>query len=477
MPDPNRSGIFFIKMGKHSCIIIFILLHFLSSFAQEKVPYRYDDDFPGPEFYQGRRAALRSQMPDSSLAILFSSPVRNRANDVDYPYHQNPNFFYLTGFTEADAMLLIARQPFFAFGKMTDEILFIAPKNSSREIWTGRMATMADAQSVSGISIVRTSTEFASLPVSENDFTMILYQSLPAGVIDKRDEASDLFNLVEAFKNKFSYPPSNGDSFRLSKMLATLREVKEPEELILMKKAIQISCEGHRAMMETLKPGMHEYEVQAAGEYVFKKNGAEDVGYPSICGGSENACILHYITNRRPLKEGDLILLDMGAEYHGYTADITRTLPASGKFTPEQRIIYDIVKEAQDSAFSKCKPGQEFRDPHRAAVGVIMKRLLEIGIISIESDYSKYFMHGTSHYLGLDVHDAGSFSPLRAGNVITVEPGIYIAAGSPCDPKWWNIGIRIEDDVLITATGYENLSVACPVTADEIEAIMQKAKN
>ncbi|MBP6649960.1 MAG: Xaa-Pro dipeptidase, partial [Bacteroidia bacterium] len=238
------------------------------------------------------------------------------------------------------------------------------------------------------------------------------------------------------------------------------------------RKAIDITCTGHLEMMRALETGFSEYEIQAVGEYIFKSEGAEATGYPSICGGGENSCYLHYETNRKPLESGDLILLDMGAEYHGYSADITRTLPVNGKFTAEQKAIYEIIYNAQEAAFEACKPGNAFRDPHQRALDVITNGLIQLGIIKDESEVKSYFMHGTSHYLGLDVHDVGTYSNLKAGNIITVEPGIYIPEGSPCDPRWWNIGIRLEEDVLITKDGYEVLSARLPRKWEEIEKVM-----
>jgi Xaa-Pro aminopeptidase len=256
--------------------------------------------------------------------------------------------------------------------------------------------------------------------------------------------------------------------------LAELREIKQPEEITLMRKVCEMSCKGHNEIMRALEPGMHEYDVQAIGEYVFSRNGAETVGYPSICGGGENSCILHYESNRRPLKSGDIQLNDMGAEYHGYSADVTRTLPVNGKFSPEQKTIYELVLKAQQAGIAACKPGNDFRAAHNTAVEIIKAGLKELGIIKAERDYNRYFMHGTSHYLGLDVHDVGTFGKLKAGVILTVEPGIYIAEGSPCDPKWWNIGVRIEDNILITEAGNENLSASSPKTVEAVEAMMKE---
>jgi Xaa-Pro aminopeptidase len=219
---------------------------------------------------------------------------------------------------------------------------------------------------------------------------------------------------------------------------------------------------------------MTEYQAQALVEFVFMKNGARGPGFPSIVGAGENSCILHYITNRKPLESHDLMVVDIGAEYHGYTADVTRTMPVNGKYSPEQRKIYELVQKAQQAGVEVCKPGVGFREPHKVATEIISKGLVDLGIIKEAQEVRKYFMHGTSHYLGLDVHDPGTYELLEENMVITVEPGIYIAENSDCDPKWWNIGVRIEDDILITATGYENLSTCVPRNISEIEKLMQE---
>jgi Xaa-Pro aminopeptidase len=324
-------------------------------------------------------------MPDSSVAIFFSAPVRNRANDNDYPYHQDPDFYYFSGFEQAECILLIFKNPILVNGQSTNEILYVAPKNKDKETWTGIIASPKEASSFSGIQMVLLTSEFWKLNITYKDFSQVLYR-IPTGVTNDKSDTLDLFDLVDIFKNKFSFPPPNGDTFLLRNYSKRLREIKQSEEISLIKKAINMSCDGHKEMMRTLQPGMTEYQVQSVGEYVFKNNGAEDVGYPSICGGGENSCILHYDANRKKLEDGDLILLDMGAEYHGYSADVTRTLPVNGKFNPEQKNIYDLVKEAQDSAFEKCKPGNGFREPHQSAVNVISNGLVALGIIDKKDD-------------------------------------------------------------------------------------------
>jgi len=218
---------------------------------------------------------------------------------------------------------------------------------------------------------------------------------------------------------------------------------------------------------------MKEYEAQAWIEFHARKNGSEYMGYPSICGGGDNACVLHYTHNRKILQEGELILVDMGAEYHGYTADITRTVPVSGTYSVPQRQLYELVWNAQQAGIKACTKGASFRAAHEEARKVIGEGLVALGIISKKSELDRYFMHGTSHYLGLDVHDAGTYGPLKPGVVMTVEPGIYIPEGSPCDPKWWKTGVRIEDDILVTDGEPVILSKALPSRWEDIEKVMK----
>jgi Xaa-Pro aminopeptidase len=253
-----------------------------------------------------------------------------------------------------------------------------------------------------------------------------------------------------------------------------LREVKTKEELVLMKKASKISAIGQAEVMKAMNPNLSEMEIQGIHEFVYKKYNVEYEGYPSIVGGGHNGCILHYTENTKLNIGNDLVLMDLGAEYHGYTADVTRTIPANGVFSKEQKIIYDIVYNAQEAGINASVVGAGFRAPHQAAVKVITKRLIEIGLIKNENEVRKYFPHGTSHYVGLDVHDPGTTGPFKANTIITVEPGIYIPKNSDCDPKWWGIAVRIEDTVLITSNGPVNLSSDAPRKSDDIERLMRK---
>ena len=265
------------------------------------------------------------------------------------------------------------------------------------------------------------------------------------------------------------------DGQTLRERLNALRMVKTQEELELLRRAIDITVEAHREAMKSLEPGMHEYEVEALVQYVFRRNGAEHPGFPSIIGSGENSVILHYETNRRRMEDGDVVVIDIGAEYHGYTADVTRTVPVNGRFSPEQRAIYEIVLRAQEAGIEEARAGRPFSAPHQAAQTVVAEGLVELGLIEHPRQMRRFFMHGTSHYLGLYVHDVGTGAPLVPGAVITVEPGIYISPEPDIDPKWWNISVRIEDDVLITDGEPVVLSAGAPKDPEEIEALMAEA--
>ncbi|MCC2548852.1 aminopeptidase P N-terminal domain-containing protein [Hymenobacter sp. BT175] len=495
-------------------------------------------DFLDPAFHRQRRELLRQKLPARAVAVFFAAAVRNRANDVSYLYHPNPDLYYLTGYDEPNAVLVLFKEPQNIGGKGgITEALYVQPRDPARELWTGRRLGEEGARQQLGLAYVALNKDFAAAPIAWSAFSQILFLDLPTDVRDDPRDPADLANLVSAFRRKAVIPAdynaaraavyatirsqgaANGvavqtyleqlakqdptlaadsrisafrkattetdrrkaaaaipatrlNSHSLDEWLNQLREVKTPEELALLRRAIRISTVAQQEVLKALRPDMSEMEVQGLHEFVYKKYGAEFEGYPSIVGAGANGCILHYETNDKPRLGNDLILMDCGAEYHGYTADVTRTAPASGKFTPEQRQIYDLVYQAQQAAFEKCKPGNDFFAPNKAAQKVVIDGLIALGIIKDATEMRRYFPHGTSHYLGLDVHDRGTFGPLKAGNVITVEPGIYIPEGSPCDKKWWNIGVRIEDDILITATGWENLSVEAPRTASAIEALM-----
>lgn len=437
----------------------------------------YDNDHLTKEFHKGRRDELRKIMPDSSVAVFFSSPVRNRSNDVDYEYHQDPNFYYLTGLDEPNAVLFIFKSQNQFGDIITDEIIFVQDRDPGSEVWTGKRLGVDGVKEKLGFEFVKVNKNFSEFAIRYQKYAKILITAQHNDIRDDKSDRGDLFSMMKHFSSETEALSTKVNKFKLNDLMAQLRQIKTPEEIVLLRKAIDITCKAEYELMKSLCPGMKEYQSEAVVQFVFHNHGAEHEGYPSILGGGENSCILHYNTNRKELKNKDLLVSDVGAEYHGYTADVTRTLPVDGKFSIEEAAIYNLVLKAQEAGIAKCKPGNKFWDPNDAAVAIITKGLLDLGIIKKAEEVKKYFIHATSHYLGLDVHDPGLYGSLEAGNVITVEPGIYIPEGSDCDPKWWNIGIRIEDDILITKTGYENLSDCVPRTIEEIERIMAQASN
>lgn len=460
-----------------------LLLISLSGLAQNS---DLPQDFLSKDFHKERRQKLRESMPPNSVAVFFANPVRNRANDVDYVYHQDPDFFYLTGYREPDAVLLIFKtKQVAANGAGYDEILFVQPRNEFREMWTGRRLGEAGVKNVLGFEQAFNNSAFRRYNVDFSKFDKILFFDFNNDVRDNPSDSSDLYDLIAQFKTKVKYPEkdnrtlniepqkNNLDTQGLEDMMANLRGIKTMEEVELVKKAVRISCAAQVEVMKAIKPGMSEREIQGIHEYVFKKYQAEDVGYPSIVGSGHNGCILHYIDNYKPnIVSKDLILMDLGAEFHGYTADITRTIPISGKFSPEQKLIYELVLKAQEEAEKICKPGTPRAQLTVVCREVINKGLAALGIIKSETERHMYFPHGVSHHIGLNVHDQGG-PMLEVNNTVTIEPGIYIPDNAPCDKKWWGIAVRIEDDYLITLTGYEHLSASAPRTVKDIEAMMK----
>lgn len=431
-------------------------------------PDSVDLDVLGPAFHSGRRAALRALLPAHGVAVLRAATVKNRSNDVNYEYHQDPDFHYLTGVDEPEALLLVFKEPRMVRGERVNEMLVVRDRDPKAEIWTGLRLGAEGAKAVSGTQMTLGAQAFLA-----TDGVLLPTDTLlgiPGEAAD--EERQGAWPIYQAL----GVGDHDQDRVHLEGFLATLRQDKQPAEIALLRKAIAITCEAERTLMQRLRPDMTEFQAEAIVQFVFTDLGAEHEGYPSILGGGANSCVLHYETNRKVLHAGDLLVSDVGAEYHGYTADVTRTLPVNGSFSPEQRAIYELELKAQEAGIAQVRAGNAFHAPHEAATRIIAQGLMDLGIIKDASEVKRYFMHGTSHYLGLDVHDAGHYGPLQAGEVITVEPGIYIPAGSPCDPKWWNIGVRIEDDVLVTTGEAEVLSACVPKTVAEIEALMRKAE-
>lgn len=452
------------------------LLWLLPLFVQAQQTTDYPTDYLSPAFHAGRRAAVRELMPKNSVGIFFASQVRNRNNDIDFMYAQNKNFYYLTGLEEPNSLLLIFKNPVTILNKTGTEFIFVQPRNPSREMWTGKILGVEGVKERYQLENVFTHDQFTYAAIDLGKIDSVLTPLYSDNILSKyygRGRMDPLSKMAQLIDSAITSNKKPNAAATLNTIMGKLRAIKQPEEIVLIEKAVVMSVEGHNGVMKALKPGMTEYQAQAIMEYYFKKNGSEYPGYPSINGSAENSCVLHYETNQRLMKDGDLLLSDCAAEYHGYSADVTRTIPVNGKFTPEQKIIYELVLEAQDSAFLLCKTGNGSNDPHRAAMRVITAGLKKLGIISTDAEVRTYFPHGTSHGLGLDVHDPNP-AKLEPGAVFTVEPGIYIPPGSKCDKKWWSIGVRIEDDILITETGYRNLSAGSPRTVAEIEKMAKQ---
>ncbi|HYG03386.1 MAG TPA: aminopeptidase P N-terminal domain-containing protein [Chryseosolibacter sp.] len=468
-------------------LFLFIFSVFtIQAIAQTNDP-NLPDDLLTSDFHQSRRVKLREQLPANSMAVFFANPVRNRSADVDYIYHQDPDFFYLTGYKEPNAVLFIFKEKQTANnGEKYDEIIFVQPRNELYEMWTGRRLGTAGVKERLKLDQAFNNNEFKKYNIDFASFDQILFFDFKNDVRDTKYDSADLYDLISQFKAKVNYPttssiavnpepPKNNLNTKLlGDIMNNLRGIKTPEEIEMIKKAVKISCVGQMEVMKALKPGMSEREIQGIHEYVFKKYQAEDVGYPSIVGAGNNGCILHYDINYKPnITAKELVLMDLGAEYRGYTADITRTIPVNGTFSPEQKQIYELVLKAQEEARKICKPGTTFEELTMATKVIVNKGLKELGIIQDENKPNRYYPHGCCHHIGLDVHDRGNYEKLEEGMVITIEPGIYIPENANCDKKWWNIAVRIEDDFLITKDGNEHLSVIAPRTVQEIEDIMK----
>lgn len=470
-------------------IISFLLLFILSASVVVAQNSDLPEDFLSKDWHKERRQKLREKLPANSVAVFFASAVRNRANDVDYVYHQDPDFYYLTGYKEPDAVLFVFKDKQTANnGTQYDEIIFVQPRNAQAEMWTGRRLGDEGTKTRLGLEQSFNNTEFKKYNVDFSKFAEILFSDFKNDVRDNPRDSSDLYSMIEMFKVKVNYPSkdkplnvnpepqkNNLNMTGLGPIMGGLREVKTTQEMEMVRKAVSISCMGQREVMKAMKPGMSEREIQGIHEFVFKKYEAEDLGYPSIVGAGHNGCILHYIENYKPdVTNKELILMDLGAEYRGYTADITRTIPVSGKFSPEQKQIYELVLAAQEAGMKVCKAGATTQEIDKAGRDIITKGLKDLGIIKEDAESRKYYPHGCCHHIGLDVHDKNTRGPLPENSVITIEPGIYIPDNADCDKKWWGIAVRIEDDYLVKKDGNEHLSSAAPRTVADIEALMKQ---
>ena len=457
---------------KNTLFLLLILLSTNYSYTQE-----YFDDL-GPEFHKKKRQEFRSLMPANSVAFIFTSPIMKRSNDTDYMYHQDPNFYYLTGWREPHGVLVIFKDAQFDSDGSYNEIMYVRERNEYREMWDGRRLGIKGAKKMS-FDRVKLRSEFIENTIPIENFTNILNTNIRDDVRDFKDDKYDLFDIQNKFQEIVSKKESDilGDlskqffSSSINQIMSKLRQTKDPLEIELLTKAIRISALAQIEVMRAIHNDMTEREVQGIHEFIYRKYGAAHEGYNSIVGAGGNACVLHYVTNEDMDIKDKLILMDVGAEYRGYTADVTRTIPVNGKFNNEQKIIYDLVYKSQEEAIKEAIIGNSFNDIYLKSYDIIAKGLIDLGIIDDYREARKYYPHGVSHHIGLDVHDPGS-RDLMENMVITVEPGIYIPENSNTDPKWWNIGVRIEDDILITNSGPVNLSIDAPRRSDEIEVIM-----
>lgn len=429
-------------------------------------------------------AARRQRFLDAlghGVAILPTRPHAVRSHDVEYPYRFDSDFWYLTGFGEPDSVAVFV--PGRAEGAF---ILFVPPRDPEREVWTGRRAGVEGALARYGADEAHSIEDLDKvLPELVRGQQRVWF---PWG----RDAGWDqrVRGWVDTLRGKARMgitPPS--ELVDPLPILHEMRLFKEPAELDLMRRAAGIAAEAHLAAMRAATPGACEYQLQATLEYVFRMRGSQGPSYHPICGSGANACILHYNQNDAVLQDGDLVLIDAGCEVEGYASDITRTFPVNGRFSSAQRAAYDVVLAAQKAAIARCVPGTAFDDVHDAALDVLVPGLVDLGILSgdpaelkASGAFRPYYMHRTSHWLGLDVHDMGTYREngksrtLQPGMVLTVEPGLYLAAGTPgLDPRWHDIGIRIEDDILVTPGAPENLTAGVTTEPDAIEAWMQGA--
>jgi len=432
------------------------------------------DEELSPAFFLKNRERLRDTMPDSSMIVLFSASQKQRSNDIDYPFHQDPDFFYFTGIKEANAMVIIFKEKHKIAGVNTNEILFVETKDAKKEQWTGKMIGLEGARDVSAILNVLPNTDFKNLDLPWERLEYIGSNKSQHIERDNMEHAGDLMSMKKHFNAKLDRAQRTSKVNETEDLIGFIRQRKSAEEITMIQRAVDITCEAQKNAMRAIRGGMTEYQIQAVIEYTFLSNGADAEAFPSIVASGRNGAIMHYTENSSLLIPGDMIIMDIGAQYEGYAADITRTVPVNGIFSDEQAAVYHVVLDAQTVAIRYATPGYKFWTPHEEAYRTIGKGLIKLGIITEWGDIGNYFIHGTSHYLGLDVHDAGIYSSLKPGEVITVEPGIYIPEGSPCDPKWWNIYVRIEDDLLITDGPAKVLSAGAPKTISEIEKIMSR---
>ena len=424
-----------------------------------------------------RRKQLMDMVGPGGIVILPAAPVRLRSRDVEYKFRQDSDFYYLTGFAEPDAVMVLVPER-----EKGEFLLFCRERDADKERWDGSRAGPDGA--------IREFAADDAFPIDDIDdilpgvmetcsrvyYTMGQYPEFDTQI-------ADWINSLRSRELRGVHTPQ--EYVALDHLLHDMRLYKSRAEISAMRRSAKVAVKAHIAAMQATRPGLFEYEIEAEFANEFRRNDAW-MSYNPIVGGGANACTLHYVENRDQLQDGDLLLIDAGCELDYYASDITRTFPVNGKFSPEQRAVYEIVYEAQLAAIEKTRKGNHWNEPHDAAVKVITQGLVEIGLLKgkvpqlvKEGAYREFFMHRTGHWLGMDVHDVGDYKVgdewrlLESGMVTTVEPGIYIPAGGKVAKRWQNIGIRIEDDVAITSTGPDVLSKGLAKAPDEIESLMQ----
>jgi Xaa-Pro aminopeptidase len=428
------------------------------------------------EFARRRRQLMR-MIGNDGIAILPAAPEKIRNRDTTYPFRQDSDFFYLTGFDEPDAVAVLIP------GRAHAEyILFCRERDSSRETWDGPRAGPDGAQADHGADDAFPITDIDEILPGLMEHCERVYYTMGA----HPDFDKQVMGWFDGLRNRGQSDGLIPQEFvALDHLLHDMRLYKSRSEIAAMRKAARIAASAHKKLMAACRPGIMEYELEAELLHEFKRNGCNPA-YQPIVGSGPNSCILHYVLNNCGMEDGDMLLVDAGCEYRGYASDVTRTMPVNGRFSKEQKAIYQIVLDAQKAAIEKVAPDRHWNEPHDAAVKIITRGLVKLGLLKgrvpslIKSEaYKKFFMHRTGHWLGMDVHDVGDYRVgeewrhLEPGMVMTVEPGIYIPPGSKgVAKKWWGIGVRIEDDILVTKDGCEVLSRDVPREIEEIEALV-----
>jgi Xaa-Pro aminopeptidase len=430
----------------------------------------------GSELHRERRARLAKLLGPGAALILSSPPERTRNGDVTFKFRQDSDILYLTGFEEPGAMVVLRPD-----NPQTPFVMFVRPRNPADEIWTGRRAGVEGAVKTFGADMAYPIDEAdARLPELISGVAEVHYHFGREAELDER--VLRVMSRLRSAERRGRRAPVRLVDARLS--VHEMRLYKSPDELDVQRRAADITALAHIAAMESARPGVHEYEIEGLIDYTFRKHGATGPGYPSIVGGGANATILHYVENSAKLQSGQLLLVDAGGEVEGFTADVTRTFPVGGRFSPAQRRLYEAVLDTQIAAIEAVKPGATLEAIHEQVVASLTRRLVDLGILHgdpaalVEGGaFKPYYMHRTSHWLGMDVHDVGFYSiegaarPLEPGMVLTIEPGLYVAEDAAAPEEFRGIGVRIEDDIVVTPTGYDNLTAKTPKSVADIERL------